>query len=113
MSSKIRRGVGIIICIAGIALIFASNYIKQQVEAGKIEIAEGERKVKQGQTLFGLNPVTKEIGQKAIFDPAQGKIAAGKADVAKYEKLAGQLMIAGIVLIAAGAIIALIPARKR
>jgi len=112
----LKRIIGILICIGGIALLFISNYIEKEVAAGKQEISSAEQKVGQGKTLFGLNPYTKEIGNKAIFDPAEKKIQAGKAEVAYYEALASRLRIGGIAAIVIGIAIVLIPfgaAKKR
>ncbi len=106
---NLKRIIGIVICIGGIVLIFVSNYIKNQVESGKIQISSGESQVNQGQTLFGVNPVTKQAGNQLFFNSAQEQINAGKRDVAYYESLASQLQIAGIIAIIVGLGVIFIP----
>ena len=110
---NLRRIIGILICIGGIALIFLSNYIAKQVEEGKEKISNAQNKVEQGKTLFGQNPVSKEIGQKIFFDSAEEKINAGKEEVAEYEQMSNHLMVGGIALLLIGAIIIVIPRRKK
>ena len=106
---SIKRILGILICIAGVVLILISNNIKGQIAEGNLKISNAESQVNQGQSLFGLNPITKEIGQRAVIDPAQQKINAGKAEVAEYTILANRLMIGGIILCVVGFGIAVIP----
>jgi hypothetical protein len=106
---NLKRIIGIVICIGGIVLIFVSNYIKNQVESGKIQISSAESQVSQGKTLFGVNPVSKQVGNQVFFNSADSQIAAGKRDVAYYESLASQLQIAGIVAIAVGLGVIFIP----
>lgn len=106
---NLKRIIGILICTGGVVLIFISNHIKNQIESGKIQISNAESQVSQGKTFFGLNPVSKTIGDQAIFNPAQNKINAGKEEVTYYESLANQLQIGGIIAIVVGIGIALIP----
>jgi hypothetical protein len=94
-------------------LIFISRSITSQVNQGKIKIENAENQVKGGKALFGLNPVSKQIGETAILNPAEKKISAGKEEVAKYEKLAGDLMKGSIALIVIGAILIIIPRKKK
>jgi uncharacterized membrane protein HdeD (DUF308 family) len=106
---SLKRIIGIVICIGGIVLIFVSNYIKSQVESGKMQISSAESQVSQGKTLFGLNPVSKQVGNQVFFNSAEQQINAGKKDVAYYESLASQLQIAGIIAIVVGLGIVFIP----
>ncbi|MBS0605159.1 MAG: hypothetical protein JSS60_09030 [Verrucomicrobia bacterium] len=99
---KIARVLGILIIIAGIASILFSNYIMEQVAEGKIKIEKGEKAIKQGNQLFSLNPVAKEVG-KGLTDSAQKKINEGQQQVAYYENLAQTLKTAGIAGIVVGA----------
>lgn len=105
----IKRILGIIVCIGGIALIFISKYISAQVEAGKLEISSAEQKVGKGKALFGLTPYTKDLGNQMVINPAEKKIQAGKEEIAYYEVLANRLMMGGIAAIVVGAAIFLIP----
>jgi hypothetical protein len=111
---NLKRIIGILIAVVGLASIFFANHIKAQVGEGKEKVSSAEKSVGQGQSLFGSNPVTQQIGQKALFDPAQKKINAGKEEIAYYETLASRLEIGGAILIVVGLGIAFIPfSRKR
>lgn len=103
----VLRILGFIVLIAGIGSILFSNYITEQVNAGKIQIAQGERAVNRGNQLFSLNPIAKEVG-KGITAPAEKKIEKGKEQVAYYQDLAQTLKTAGISGIIIGAGMAII-----
>lgn len=107
-----KRIVGIILVLAGIALLLTSNYIVEQVEQGKEQISSAQKKVNQGDSLFSLSPYTKDVG-KEITGSAQKKIDAGKQDVLHYETLAGQLKIGGIALIVVGVLLVIFGRKKR
>lgn len=92
---------GVIFLILGIASLGFSTYIQSQVDEGKVKIAQGESKVKQGKTLFSLTPVTKELG-KGITGGAEKQINEGKQKVSHYETIAERLKIAGIILLFIG-----------
>ncbi len=95
---------GIVIVIVGIGMIIGSNYIKGQVEQGKIQISSAQRKVDKSNSLFSINPVSKEIG-KGITGSAQRKINAGEDEVAHYEEIAKWLNIGGIGAIVVGGVV--------
>ena len=109
---NIRRILGIVVVIAGIALIVISQYIKTQVAEGNLQISSAQQKVDQGNKLFSLSPYSKPIGQQ-MTGSAQKKINAGQEQVAYYDQLADQLQIGGIILIVIGAVIILIPRRAK
>lgn len=94
---RLKRILGIILLIVGIAMFFLSNYITEQVTAGKHKIASSQKQVDQGKGLFSLSPYTKDIG-KEIAGSGQKKIDEGKQKVAEYEQTAHWLRIGGIVL---------------
>ena len=100
---KSLRIFGVIVLLAGVVMIGASQYIKGQVLEGRAEISSGEQKVSTGRKAFGVNPVTKEVGDAAFFNSADQKIAAGKAEADHYENLANQLQTGGIISIVVGA----------
>jgi hypothetical protein len=110
---NLKRIIGILVAIGGVVLIFVANHIQEQVEGGKEKVSSAEKSVGQGQRLFGLNPYTKEIGQRTIFDPAQNKINAGKEEISHYESLANSLKIGGIILALAGIGIVFIPFSRK
>ncbi|MES2273834.1 MAG: hypothetical protein V4487_06545 [Chlamydiota bacterium] len=99
MNSK--RIFGILLLIGGIALFLFSNYISKQVTAGKAEISSAQSQVDQSNSLFSLNPVSKEVG-KGLTGSAQRKIDAGNQEVNEYERLAGWLKIGGGILLIVG-----------
>lgn len=100
---KSLRIFGVVVLIAGVVMIGASQYIQGQVLQGRAEISSGEQKVETGRKVFGANPVSKEVGDAAFFNSADQKIAAGKAQADHYETLANQLQTGGIIAIVVGA----------
>ncbi len=106
-----RRTIGIVLCILGLACLGLSYYIKEQVAGGEEQIEAAQRSVDQSQKLFSVNPVSKEVGN-VITSSAQKKINKGQADIIYYANLANILQIGGIVLIIAGIIIVFFPKRK-
>ena len=99
---KLLRSLGILILLAGIACLFFSNYITNQVNEGKIKIEKGQKAVDQSNALFSTTPLTKPVG-KGLSSSAQKKIDEGKGTVAHYEQVAQTLQTSGIVTIILGA----------
>ncbi len=104
---NVKRIIGIIVVIAGIVMLFVSNNIKQQVAAGTLKVNSAEKSVNQANSLFSLNPTAKQLTQ-GVTKGAQKKIAASKAQIAYYSKLADELQIGGFVLIGAGILIVIL-----
>lgn len=90
--------------VLGIVCLFLSRYISGQVEEGRGKIDKAQSVVDQGNSLFSLNPVSKEIG-KGITGSMQNKIDAGSKEADFYESMAMLLRVGGIVLIASGAVL--------
>ena len=99
---KFLRILGILILLAGIASIFFSNYITNQVNEGKIKIEKGQKTVDQSNSLFSSNPYTKQVG-KEMSSSSQKKIDEGKEEVSHYEQIAQILQMSGIAAIVVGA----------
>jgi hypothetical protein len=99
---SVKRISGIIFLIVGIAMYLFSNYIGDQVTAGKEKIAKAQKEVNQSGSLFSLSPYTKEIG-KEISGSGQKKIDEGNLKVGKYEQMAQRLSIGGIAIAILGA----------
>jgi len=97
-----KKILGTLILGLGVIALGVSMYIRSQVEAGEKKISSAQRKLDQSNTLFNLNPVTKEIG-KGISGGVQKKIDRGIDEVNEYDRLAGLLKIGGIVFIIVGA----------
>jgi hypothetical protein len=109
---NMKRILGIIVFIAGLAAILTASYIKKQVEEGKWQISSAQQKVDTANSLFSLNPTTKQVG-KGLTAPAQGKINEGQSQVAYYESVEGWLKIGGAVLMVIGAGLVIFGGRKK
>jgi hypothetical protein len=96
-----RRVLGFLMLLIGILLILASRYIKNQVEQGQQQINSAQSKVNQADSLFSLNPTSKQVGQ-VVTGSAQNKINEGKQQVVEYTTLAERLNISGIVVVVLG-----------
>ncbi len=102
---------GIVLIVVGAILLFFSNYIADQVMAGKLQIQRGQQTVDTTNSLFSASPTTKPIGQ-ALTSSGQRRIDAGRAEVSKYESLARTFQIAGVVFIVAGIGLLILSRRK-
>jgi hypothetical protein len=111
---SVRRNIGIVIVVIGAVCMGVSYYIMQQVGAGTEQIKSAQESVDKGNNFFSnsSNPIVKGMGQN-VTGSAQKKINAGKEQVLKYTALAGQLKTTGIALIVIGAIVALVPSKKK
>ena len=99
---KILRVLGVLVFIAGVVSILISNHITTEVNEGKIQVAQGEKKVKQANQLFSFNQTTEAVGS-AVTGSSKEKIAAGKETIAYYQELAQELQTAGIIGCVVGA----------
>lgn len=106
-----RRILGTILILLGVAAILTSVYIDKEVEKGRGQISSAQNQVDQGKKVMGLVPNSKPIGN-IITGSAQGKIDAGKRDVAKYEKISNQLFYVGIALVVIGFILVIIRKKR-
>ncbi|HSX37544.1 MAG TPA: hypothetical protein VLE95_01800 [Chlamydiales bacterium] len=110
---NIKKIIGIIVFIAGIALLLISHHITKQIEQGQQQISSGESSVARGKQLFGLNPYSKAIGDAAVVHPAEEKINAGKEEITYYQGIATTAKVGGILFVSAGIIIFLFPFLKK
>jgi uncharacterized protein YjeT (DUF2065 family) len=110
---KPLRILGILVIVAGVVMIGTSQYIKGEVLKGREQISSGEKSVSQGRKLFGVNPVSKEVGDTVLFNQADRKIAAGKMQANDYARLANHLQTGGIIAILVGAGILVISFKKK
>jgi hypothetical protein len=97
-----KKVLGAILFLGGIAMILLSMYIKNQVVQGKLEVSDAQSKVDSGNSLFSLNPMAKEVG-KTMTGSAQKKINAGQEQISMYEQRAQWLQMGGIALLVLGA----------
>jgi hypothetical protein len=109
---NIKRVGGIILLVCGIGLLFFSHHISERVAEGRVEIAEGQKKVDTADSLFSLNPYSKQVG-KEVTGSGQKKINEGSKEADEYSVLAGRLQIAGVISLVLGAGLFLISFRKK
>lgn len=98
---KGRKGFGIGLIVVGALMIVFSQYIADQVAAGKIKIYSAQQQVNTVNSLFNKSETTKPVGE-FFTGGAQKKIDAGRAEVSHYESLAQKLQIGGVILVLAG-----------
>lgn len=96
-----KKLTGIACIIVGAILLFFSNYIAEQVTAGKQRIASGQQQVDTYNKYFSATPYSKELG-KQVTAPYQRRINEGNVEVSYYESLSLMLQIFGIILILIG-----------
>ena len=99
---KGKKLLSIVLIVAGIVMLGFSYYIKGEVAKGQGQVDSAQSSVDKSQSLFGLNPVTKDVG-KGLTSGIQQKINEGQADIAYYTTVSNVLMIAGIVCVVVGA----------
>ena len=92
---------GIFLFALGIGMLFASHYITTQVLEGKGKIASAQQKVDTSNKLFSVTPITKPVGE-GLTQSSQGKIDAGRDEVAYYEQMAQWLQIGGVAFMVVG-----------
>ncbi len=92
---NIKKMIGIILLICGIAMILFSVYINNQVSQGKATLSNAQSAVEHGSSLFSRTPVTKQIGN-GLTRPMQRQIDEGQSQIAYYEGMAGWLLAGGI-----------------
>lgn len=107
-----RKTLAIAVMILGALLLLLSNYIAKQVAAGRVEIAHGQQKVNQVNSLFSVSKYTQPVG-KELTKSGQRKINAGAAEADQYERIARQLQIGGVIVIAIGAALFFFWKKKR
>lgn len=107
-----RKTFGIILVIIGAVMLFFSNYIAEQVAAGRAEIRSAQSQVNTIDSLFSTSKYTKPFGE-AVTGSAQRKIDAGRAEADAYASLSNKLKIGGIVLIVIGGYLFLTSKKKK
>ncbi len=107
-----KRTLGLIMEVVGVVMFFIAGYIKGQVEQGRGQISSGQKKVDTANSLFSVNPVTKEVG-KGVTSSAQREINQGRLEANKYDEIANWLRIGGIVVVIVGAGVLILGGRKK
>lgn len=107
-----KRMIGLSVILIGIVLLFISNTINQRLDAGKEEIAKAKKQISQGEKLFSLNPVTKELGHE-LTGAADKKIKSGEQTIEHYAAVAKWCQYGGIGLIALGTVVVIFGGKKR
>lgn len=98
---NIKQVMGLLAIVVGIALIIFVVYGKQQVAIAKGEISDAKQKVDQGNQLFSLNPISKEVGKQVSGGISQ-KIQNAEHTVEYYENLFMWCQVGAVVLIVGG-----------
>lgn len=107
-----KQVLGLLVVIAGIGGIVISKSIDNRLAQANEEISGAKEKVSQGNALFSLNPVAKEIGQ-GVTESANKKISAGEEEVAHYRQVSMQFWYGGIALIVVGGCLVLFCRKKK
>lgn len=106
-----KRVIGIVLIIVGAVMLFFSNYIAEQVMAGQMQVNQGQSQVNTIDSVMSMSKYTKPIG-KTMTSSAQSRINAGQAEIDKYESIANNLKIGGIILIVIGIAVVVFSRRK-
>ena len=107
-----RKILGIVIIIGAVILFGISQYIKGQIGEGKEKIANAQKMIKQGDSILGLTPATKQLGQ-SFTGGAKKKIAGAEETVAYYEGLAEKLQVGGFALLIVGGVVFFYSPKKK
>ena len=99
---NIKRISGITIAVIGICAYLFGSYIEAQVNDGKGQISSGQKKVDTIRDVGGLSPYTQDLGD-SVASSGQKKIDEGQKLVDKYEELAEELHLGGVLLFLIGA----------
>lgn len=106
-----KRTLGVILLILGVALLLTSYYINNRVMEGKQKIKSTEKNVETGKNILSLNPVSKEVG-KQLTKGVDEKIEQGKTQVTYYSNIAYWIKVTGIIFIVLGIILVLFGKKK-
>lgn len=101
---SVKKILGIIFVVVGIAFIYTSTYIKGEVEEGRGKIRRGQEQVDQGKRIFNLTPHTAPVGD-VLTAPAQSKINQGRRDIVKYQQMSYWFMGIGVACIIIGVLL--------
>lgn len=78
-----------------------SYYIQNQIDQGKIEIGNAEKKLDQAEGVFSLSPATQQLGS-GIKRAGKKKIASAEEEIAYYQTIANTLKVGGYVFAVLG-----------
>lgn len=109
---KSKRIFGIVVLLVGVAMIFFSMYIMNEVTSGRAQISQAKRNVDQGTKIFNISPVTRGVGQ-TLSSSANKKIGKYSEEADRYERMAQLLRVGGIVLIVVGGVIIFLSRKKK
>lgn len=107
-----RRILGILVIVIGIGSIGTSQYIRREVEAGRMKIDRAQSQVDQGKGLLKMAPKEARPVGDIFTGSAQKKIDEGRNKADAYSKKSDFLLTGGIILIIIGAIFILIKNKK-
>jgi hypothetical protein len=108
---RFTRILGVVIVLLGIGALIFANYLNHRLSDAGEQIADAKQKVKEGNALFSLNPVAKEIGGE-LTNSAEKKISKAEHTVQYYENIASFSQTGGICLLVVGVGIFLLSFKK-
>lgn len=88
------RWLAIFFLIVSFAMFGFSYYIQIEIDQGRAEISDAEKKLNQTEGLFSLSPATQQLGS-GIKRAGKKKIAIAEADIAYYQSVANYLKVGG------------------
>ena len=98
---NLKKFFSVLVVVLGLLMEWGAHYINQQVEEGKLKVSSAEKSVSQTQSIFSLNPISKQIGD-GIAKSADRKIDHANQEISSYANLAQSLQVGGIILIILG-----------
>ncbi|HSX26433.1 MAG TPA: hypothetical protein VLE89_05435 [Chlamydiales bacterium] len=107
-----KRSLGILLVVVGVVMLLASNYIKNEVAAGRLQISQGQSSVNSFNSLFSARPETEVVG-RGLTSGAQSRINAGQMEADYYSQMANLLQIGGIACIVVGGIFFFLSMKKK
>lgn len=108
----VKKFLGIKGFIWGVVLIAASAHIANRVAAGREEIAGAQDQVNQAEGIFGITPVTAEVGED-LAEPNQEQIDFESQRADKYAVISRQIQVGGAILLAIAIALLVMPRKKR
>ena len=104
---NVRKILGFVLVVVGVALFVFGGYVSGQVDDGRKKIKSAEQGVNFSRRITRSNQYTKDIGEMAT-QSAQRKIDQGRRYADSYQTLAFWLSLSGIIVFAVGILLFII-----
>lgn len=95
------KWISLVCILLGLGMFGTSQYIQKEIDDGKIQISDAEKKLDQTNKLFSLSPATEDIGQ-GISRAGKKKIASAESEIAYYQSMANYLKVGGFIFTVVG-----------